>query len=254
MFLKLHFAGGSKVGVNPKINNLAEAIIHAKFDYLYIADSGLRAEPDTLQDLVLAMRPDVGMVHQFPYVVDRNPPDFSNTYHKVFFGTHHAKMYLFINWLGLNCTTGMSSMIRRSIIEKSGGPSHFGRYLAEDYFLAKATQDQGWRIALTSNVAVQAAGEASVHVLQQRLMRWVKLRTSMVPVTIFLEPIAECFACGFIVSLAVCYLSGWSPLLFFLMHCLLWFLLDYILLSAVNRTALPFSRLDYLICWIYKEV
>jgi hypothetical protein len=37
------------------------------------------------------------------------------------------------------------------------------------------------------------------------------------------------------------------------MHCVLWFLLDYILLSAVNRTALPFSRLDYLICWIYKE-
>ena len=44
--------------------------------------------------------------------------------------------------LGINCSTGMSSMVRKEIVEKAGGLEHFGQYLAEDFFLAHETTNQ----------------------------------------------------------------------------------------------------------------
>jgi ceramide glucosyltransferase len=44
--------------------------------------------------------------------------------------------------LGINCSTGMSSMIRKEIVERAGGLQHFAQYLAEDFFLAHQTVQQ----------------------------------------------------------------------------------------------------------------
>jgi len=56
---------------------------------------------------------------------------------QIFFGTQHAKMYLCANLLGINCATGMSSLMRKEVIEEVGGLAHYAQYLAEDFFLAE---------------------------------------------------------------------------------------------------------------------
>lgn len=56
---------------------------------------------------------------------------------QVFFGTMQARNMLSAVALGINCSTGMSSMVRKEIVEKAGGLQHFGQYLAEDFFLAR---------------------------------------------------------------------------------------------------------------------
>jgi len=43
---------------------------------------------------------------------------------------------------GINCSTGMSSLIRKEIVEKAGGLDTFAKYLAEDFFLAQETVKQ----------------------------------------------------------------------------------------------------------------
>ena len=48
-----------------------------------------------------------------------------------------ARNTLTANAVGINCSTGMSSMIRKEIIEKVGGLDYFGKFLAEDFFLAQ---------------------------------------------------------------------------------------------------------------------
>lgn len=56
----------------------------------------------------------------------------------------------------------------------------------------------------------------------------------MIPVIIIFEPLSECMMLGVLASLAVEYMFDISPLAFFLLHVLVWFLLDYILMQIVE--------------------
>lgn len=85
----------------------------------------------------------------------------------------------------------MSSLFRKSIIQEAGGLAAFGRYLAEDFFLAQAVLDRGWKITISCQPAWQNSGMCNVTGFQDRLMRWAKLRMAMLPSTIVLEPISE---------------------------------------------------------------
>ena len=90
---------------------------------------------------------------------------------QVYFGTGHARMYLAANFFGINCATGMSALMRKDILEAEGGLKSFGKYLAEDYFIAKAIQARGLYTVICSQPALQNAGDSSVHLFQSRLTR-----------------------------------------------------------------------------------
>ena len=66
------------------------------------------------------------------------------------------------------------------------------------------------------------------------VFRWAKLRVAMVPHTILLEPLSECMVIGACASWAVSFLFKWDPLVFYLVHILVWFMLDWILLSIIQ--------------------
>jgi ceramide glucosyltransferase len=97
-------------------------------------------EKDTLYDMYSLMKENVGLVHQMPFVCDR--PGFAGTLEKIYFGTCHSRMYLFINLIGINCVTGMSCLMRKAVLDKAGGLQKFGNYIAEDYFIAKEFLDK----------------------------------------------------------------------------------------------------------------
>ena len=80
-------------------------------------------------------------------------------------------MYLSANFLGINCATGMSALMRKDILEAEGGLQSFGKYLAEDYFIAKAIQARGLHTVSCSQPALQNAGDSSVTLFQSRLSR-----------------------------------------------------------------------------------
>ena len=60
------------------------------------------------------------------------------------------------------------------------------------------------------------------------------MRVAMVPYTILLEPLSECVVIGACASWAIWFLFRWDPLVFYLVHVLVWFLLDWILLSIIQ--------------------
>lgn len=244
------FSGGKNVGINPKINNMIQGYEVAKYEHLLISDAGLKMSKDTLTDMVSLMTEKVGLVHQMPFVNDR--PGFAGSLEKVYFGTCHSRMYLFINLIGINCVTGMSCLMRKSVIDKEGGLQKFGNYIAEDFFLAKAFIDNNWIIQLSHQPAIQNSATYSVPSWQKRMIRWCKLRLKLSPMAWF-EPIQECFMLGLATSWTVNYLFGWNSLVFFLIHVLGWFLSDYLLLKIVQNGKLPFSKFDYVISWFYRE-
>lgn len=181
------FLGGTDVGVNPKINNMNAGYENAKYELVMISDSGIRMKEDTLLDMVQHMKASIGLVHQMPFTCDRE--GFAATFEKIYFGTYQSRMYLISDLLGIICHTGMSSLIRREILDNIGGLKEFGRYLAEDFFIAKAVGDAGWKSTISSQPAWQNSGLCDVTNFQLRLTRWAKLRVAMVPHLIILEPL-----------------------------------------------------------------
>ncbi|KAG5878023.1 hypothetical protein JTB14_014264 [Gonioctena quinquepunctata] len=245
------FIGGSTVGVNPKINNMNKAYESTTYDFILISDSGIRMKEDTLQDMVEHMTERTGIVHQMPFTSDRN--GFAAILEKIYFGTAQSRMYLAADCLRFNCHTGMSTLMRKPVLEERGGLKSFGCYLAEDFFIAKFFLDKGWRTTISSQPALQNSGSYDVHSFQARLTRWAKLRVAMLPTVIILEPLSECMVIGACAAWAASLLFHWEPIVFYLIHILVWFLCDWLLLSIVQNGSLPFRRFDFIIGWLFRE-
>jgi ceramide glucosyltransferase len=246
------YIGAKKIGLNPKINNMVQGYEAAKYELFLISDSGLKMREDTLMDIVSFMKENVGLVHQMPFVCDRK--GFAAVLEKVYFGTQFAKIYLNADFYGINTTTGMSCLMRKEVIEDAGGLRIFGQYLPEDYFLAQAFIDRGWKVRICSQPAWQNAGNYSISNFQARMIRWAKLRGALVPCTLILEPLSECILLGIIAAWAVTVMFNWSGLAFFFVHVLVWFLFDYILLVVIQNGPCPFSKFEYVVCWLFREL
>ncbi|XP_050314068.1 ceramide glucosyltransferase [Anthonomus grandis grandis] len=246
------FIGGSTVSVNPKINNMHKAFEASNYDFILISDSGIRMREDTLQDMVGHMTETTGIVHQMPFTCDR--PGFAATLEKIYFGTAQSRMYLSADCFRINCHTGMSTLMRKCVlVTKEGGLKSFGCYLAEDFFISKYFLDMGWRTRISSQPAMQNSGTCDVRSFQARLSRWAKLRMAMLPLVIVFEPLTECMVIGACAAWATSLLFRWEPVVFYLIHILVWLMCDWILLSIVQNGSLPFSKFDFIVGWLFRE-
>ncbi|KAH9525732.1 hypothetical protein Btru_002222 [Bulinus truncatus] len=245
------FIGLKVVGPNGKINNMVCAYEAAKYDNIVISDIGIKMTPMTLYEMVHCLKPDVGEVLQMPYCATRK--GFGAVYQQVYFGTMQARNCLSANAVKINCSTGMSTLLRRDVLDKAGGLSEFGKYLAEDFFIAEAIRSQGYKVVLSTTPALQNSGNCSISEFHSRLIRWAQLRMSMLPTLIFLEPVGESVLLGIFISWAAMILFEVSPLAFFMGHFLLWFLSDYILFRIVENGPLPFSKFEFVVAWLMRE-
>ncbi|GFO27640.1 ceramide glucosyltransferase [Plakobranchus ocellatus] len=245
------FIGTRDVGSNGKINNMVRPYEAAKFNNIVISDTGIKTTPTTLREMVSCLKPDVGLVLQMPYCASRK--GFGAVYQQVYFGTMQARNCLSANACNINCSTGMSCLLRREVLDKAGGLAPFGKYLAEDHFIAEAIRKQGHKVVLSSLPALQNSGNCNISDFHKRLVRWAKLRMTLLPTLIVLEPLGESVIQGAAASLAAGYLLDMSPLAFFIGHLLTWFLIDYFLIRIVQNGPLPFSKFEFLAAWLFRE-
>ncbi|XP_046845546.1 ceramide glucosyltransferase-like isoform X2 [Xenia sp. Carnegie-2017] len=249
--VKLLTCGGGVGGVNPKINNMLQGYKVAKYDLLWINDSSLFVHPDTLKNMVLNMTADVGIAHQVPFLVNKS--SFTGILQKVYFGTQHSRVYLFANAMGFTCTNGMSMLLRKHVIDDIGGLQEFSSYIAEDFFISKSFVDRGWKIALSCYPALQNPSRISFSSFFSRMVRWTRLRVTMMPVIGVLEPLTECLVIGLLGSCGAKYLLGFSAWKVLLGHCLLWFSADILLLNIMQGpdTLPPFRKIVF--AWLLRE-
>ncbi|KAI9575370.1 hypothetical protein GQX74_015042 [Glossina fuscipes] len=207
---------------------------------------------DTLLDMVYSMGEKYALIHQMPFTCDRE--GFAATFEKIFFGTVQSRIYLSADLLSINCHTGMSCLLRKSVIDELGGLKTFGCYLAEDFFIAKAVIEHGWKMRISSQPAMQNSGICDISSFQARLIRWAKLRVAMVPSTILLEPLSECMVLGALTSWSASLIFKWDPLVFYLVHILTWLLSDWLMLCTVQNGSLPFHKFEFVIGWLFREM
>ncbi|CAJ0958544.1 unnamed protein product, partial [Mesorhabditis belari] len=245
------FCGGEDVGLNPKINNMMPAYRAAKYPFILISDCSIRVQPEVLQDMANAMTEGVGLVTQTPFSVDR--PGLGSALEKVYFGTSHARMYLAGNCMGFVCSTGMSCLLRKIALEECGGLQAFGRYLAEDYFFGVELVKRGWKTSIGTLPTMQNSAGVTADQFTARICRWMKLRIAMLPFTILLEPIQDCILSGILAASSMSYLVGMHSLIYFSLHTLFWFAMDYALISSLQNGPLKYTFSQFLHIWLIRE-
>ncbi|KAM3178483.1 hypothetical protein ACTXT7_002503 [Hymenolepis weldensis] len=246
--------GGSGNVINPMVNNFLPGYESAKYDLVWISTSRIKASTDTIVDLVRKLEdPRVALVHQIPYVCDQR--GFMNAIEKVCFGCALGRSAIALNHMGMLCFTGMSYILRKSVLDKFGGFARFGKFLAEDYFFSKELFENGYKIALSAYPAQQNVANVTLDVYITRMVRWLRLRLNMLTIVAALfEPMIECLNLGVLMIFSLGYLFGISGFTTMAVHIAFWMTLDYFLLRFVQGGSPPFSIVTFFFAWWAREI
>jgi ceramide glucosyltransferase len=186
-----------EVGFNPKVNNLARLLRHARHDVLWISDSNTRVASDTLRDLVAHLeQPGVGLV--------------SSPFRGIATGgLGGACESLQVNTFVMGgvsavhrllkdvCVVGKSMLLRRSTLARLGGFAFLGRFLAEDQVCGEEVARLGLGVTLSGRVIDNELGRLPVRSFVSRHLRWARIRRRMNPAVyageVLLNPVFVAF-------------------------------------------------------------
>jgi len=248
--------GGRDGIINPMVHNMAPAYEIAKYDYVWVSTSRIYASTDILMDMVgkLHGNSKCALVHQLPFTTD-HIKGLAAAVEKVYFGATVSRYYLAFNLLGISCFTGMSYLIKKRELDELNGLGWFGRFLAEDFFIAKLLHEKGFRHRVAAIPAQQNVSSASIATYKDRMVRWLRLRLNMMPFTAgILEPLGESIPLGVYMSWSLYHFFGFNPYVCFVCHWTLWCIMDYWHLRGVQHGPLPFGTVTFVIAWVIREL
>ena len=171
----------STVGVNPKVNNLANAARRARHGIFLISDSNVRAGPGHLAEVVGHLeQPGVGLVSStFRATGERGLGGFLerlqlNTF--VMGGVCAMRRLT-----TLPCVVGKSMLLRRADLERIGGFEFLGAFLAEDQVCGEEIRALGRIVEVSGRPVDTLLGRKSLREFAARHLRWARLRRNISP-------------------------------------------------------------------------
>ena len=200
-------------GSNRKVSNLINILPHARYEYLVITDSDVRAPRDHLAALVTPLlEPDVGIVT----CAYRGTPRR---------GLWSLLGSLFINdWFIPSVRVaaltgsrafafGVTIAMRREVLQSIGGFNLIVDQLADDYRLGQLTRRLGLRTVLSDVVVETCVDERSLEHLIQHELRWLRTIRAVRPLGYSLAGITFSLP---VAALGALLSSGARPALVFL--------------------------------------
>jgi ceramide glucosyltransferase len=171
----------ARAGANPKVNNLANIVRHARHDVILISDSNVRVRAGYLRDLVANLeRPDVGLVSS--PICGRHAAGLGGALEALqlngFVMGGVAAMH---RVFGGVCVVGKSMLLRRATLERIGGFRRLSQFLAEDQVCGQEVAALGMRLALSSLPVDNMLGRVSVRDFAARHLRWARIRRRIAP-------------------------------------------------------------------------
>lgn len=201
-------------GSNRKVSNLINMLPSARHDLLVICDSDLHVPPNYLERLVLGLeQPGAGLVTA-AYV--GLPPDTlgwrarlgaTQITHGFLPGVLLSRM------LGRQDCLGSTAMIRRDILDRTGGLTALVDLLAEDNVLGQRVRDLGLSVGLGDTVVAATVPEPTIQAVWDHEIRWTRTIRVSAPVALAASTVQY----PLFWAAAACVLSGgaaWSAGLF----------------------------------------
>jgi ceramide glucosyltransferase len=161
------------IGINPKVNNVANAAEQAKYSLWVLADSDIRVGPDYLQTIVQPFRyPGVGVV-TCPY---RSLADnWVSRLEALGTATEfHPGVLVSRQMEGVHFALGSTIAIRQEVLSKFGGFEAIADYLADDFQLGRLPASVGYRVVLSRYVVEHGLSHSSGWEALQRQIRWAR--------------------------------------------------------------------------------
>jgi ceramide glucosyltransferase len=235
--------GDDPISPNPKLNNCFKGWQAARHQWIVLADSNVLAPRDYLQQMLVAFRPDVGLVCSPPLGVW--PEGLLAQLECAFLNSFQARWQFCSDAIGMGFAQGKSMMWRREIVEQAGGIAALASEIAEDAAATKLVRNAGMRVALVDRPFGQPLGKRTLRAIYQRQTRWARLRRASFP-TMYAP---EIFAGSLLPMLAGAYAArdfGFEPWTIVALVAAAWHLPEAVANWRLGWPTSPISPLTYL--------
>lgn len=244
------YMGESRVGPNPKVNNMLSGYEDAKYDLVLISDSNVRVRSDYLKRLVPnAIGEDIGLVTAI--VAGVGAKSFGGIMEAASLNGFVARGMAMAFFAGKPCVVGKSMLFSRKAAARFGGLRILGRYLAEDFMAGEAMGQLGLKVILTQDPVEQYIGKYTVSQYWSRHLRWGRIRKAQAPLIFPFELLQNAFCVGAIGAIAIPALVQISTFIFLCVHLGIWAICDISLQRKLSRTRLSWRNFVH---WAAREL
>lgn len=187
---------GRSVGLNPKVNNLANMSRHARHDVWLVSDSNVRVQSDYLRDLGAHLsQPGVGLVSS-PIRGIRGD-GVGGALEALQLNTFVMGGVSALTYFKHPCVVGKSMLFRHADLGRIGGFTFLGRFLAEDQVCGEEVAALGHQTAVSGRPVDNVLGPIGLPEFAARHLRWARIRRRICPLgyagEILLNPVAVAF-------------------------------------------------------------
>jgi ceramide glucosyltransferase len=195
-------------GTNPKVISLQHMARVARYEYLLVSDSNVRAAPDYLSAIIGEMAaPNVGLVSSM--IVGTGEESWGAQCENLHLNTFVIGGVCMADLADKPCVVGKSMLMRKHQLRALGGFESLRQVLAEDYLLGRRYHAAGFRVVLSSHAIDTYNRHLSLRRFLSRHVRWAVLRRTCAHGPFLSEPLL--YASPFILSpLALGHLEQWS--------------------------------------------
>lgn len=238
----------SKVGKNPKINNIYLGYKTTQYSLVLISDSNIRVPRNYLSEMVGLLEPGVGVVTST--ISGVGATTFGATLESIYLNTYLCRWIHLSNKLGNAIVLGKSMLFRKSDLESCGDIDALANVIAEDYATSAFMRKKGLKVAVMNAPVNQYLGAFSFKAFWLRHIRWGRIRKCCEYPLFLAEPFASALGAGVCGALAFWAWTGGAFWLFLLTHLSVWFLIEFFLATRQESTR-SWKVLPY---WLALEV
>ena len=165
---------GRPVSGNPKVANLANMVVRAKYDLYFVADADMRVDRRYLAAVSAAF--DDARVGAATCLYAGIPfGGLASQLGALHFNDQFAPSVLVATLGGPpRYCFGSTMAVRRAALDAIGGMAALTPHLADDYMLGALVTAQGYRVALCRYVVRNIVAEPNVRALLEHELRWAR--------------------------------------------------------------------------------
>ena len=180
-----------RIGLNPKINNLNNIFVHARYEYILISDSNVRVPGLYLQDMMAhLLEPNTGLVVSiFRGTGAKSIASMMENIHLNTFIL--SSVYTVKKLFNIPITIGKSMLFRKSFLNRFNVFYGLRDFLAEDHLLGLQVLKAGMEVAYSSIHIDNYNENWSFERFINRHLRWAKMRKHLNLVHYLTEPVAN---------------------------------------------------------------